>query len=357
MSIARPSAEPASASPRSERKLGAWIRVCAVLVIGLLLVLKTLNYIAPDTVSIRGAKSVYVNTRGHVEAFIRDTPYFHHCQSGFTLTNIPGGWVCASSASPPTIYSEIYRSYPSGPSGKNYVYESTAAGSMQVAKDLLRGVVDVPRYRPVKLKTGSIWNEDPYKAVYWRMNYYALRPEQSLLAAYISTGRADYADRVDELYLTASSRAKRPPSSHGVMTMPVAFRSMGLVNLWWRLRQYHQLSEQQSTAVLRQLEKTGNFLADINHYEPAYNHGTNEAAALFELALDFPTLPHAHEWLQISRARLAHSMDDLVDGDGALIENSPCCRSTRLTSTRGISNFSPASGTRSRLISIGALPR
>ena len=98
---------------------------------------------------------------------------------------------------------------------------------------------------------------------------------------------------------------------------------MVLVDEWWQLREYHQLTESDSNGFLAELERTGTFLADRNHYQPEHNHGTNEAAALFELAVDFPTLPGAHAWEQIARDRLATSIDTLVDADGALIENSP----------------------------------
>ena len=60
---------------------------------------------------------------------------------------------------------------------------------------------------------------------------------------------------------------------------------MALVDTWWKLRQAHQLPEAASSAILAELEKTGQFLADPNHYQAQGNHCVNEAAALYELAV------------------------------------------------------------------------
>ena len=299
------------------------IRILAVVVIGLILGIKLLNYMVPGATSVAGVESAISHARARVRAYIRDNPYLHHCGAGQSKLIVSGGWVCAEAHASPTVYDRIYETYPAGPNGKNYVYTSTTTGSKSVADDLLRGVVDMPRYAPVHVGLHPTWRENPFDAVYWRLNYYSLRPTQSLLAAYIQTGDDTYARRLIALDESFFAHDRSPAARAWQDDHAVSFRTMILINDWWRLRQYHQLTETDSALYLRELERTGQFLADRNHYQPEYNHGTNEAAALFDLALNFPTLPHAHTWLALARQRLSQSMDDLVDGDGALIENSP----------------------------------
>jgi len=83
------------------------------------------------------------------------------------------------------------------------------------------------------------------------------------------------------------------------------------------------LSIELSGKILAALEKHGEFLVDVNHYEPEHNHGINEAAALYLLSESFPTLEHAKIWNELGRNRLQNSLDALVDSDGVLVENSP----------------------------------
>ena len=82
-------------------------------------------------------------------------------------------------------------------------------------------------------------------------------------------------------------------------------------------------SESASTAILQELEKTGAFLADPNHYQSAENHGTNEAAALYNLAVAFPSLPNAQQWKQLAADRFEWQLMGIIDADGQLVENSP----------------------------------
>ena len=49
----------------------------------------------------------------------------------------------------------------------------------------------------------------------------------------------------------------------------------------------------------------------------------NEAAALLQIAVAFPTLPHAHQWLTLAQERFQWQLEGLIDQDGQLIENSP----------------------------------
>ncbi|MEO9175192.1 MAG: heparinase II/III family protein, partial [Gaiellales bacterium] len=306
-----------------QRDLRPWIRGIALVVVALFLVVKVLNYVSPGATTVHGVESVYTAADERVQSLIRNTPALHSCRSDQTKLTVSGGFVCAAGTPDHTVYNKIFETYPAGPDGKNYVYTSTTTGTIAVANHLLAGVVEMPRYAPVRVGLTPTWREDPYHAVYWRLNYYALRPTQSLLAAYLESGDTRYAKRLIALDKSFFAHDERSSALAWQDDHAVAFRAMILTNQWWELREYHQLTESDSVLYLREIERTGQYLADPNHYQPEYNHGTNEAAALLDLALNFPTLPHAHEWLGLARVRLAQSMDDLVDGDGALIENSP----------------------------------
>ena len=202
------------------------------------------------------------------------------------------------------------------------IYASTDSGSIEKANDLLAGRVDIPRYRPYLIKGPITWAEDPYQAVYWRLNFYSLRPTLNLLYAYRTTGNIAYAKRlvaIDNSFFSAESTSPYAwEDDHAV-----AFRAMILSDTWWKLRQGHVLSESESKRFLQQIQLSGAFLADRNHYQPQHNHGINEAAALMQIAVDFPNLPGSRAWLSTSTLRLNTSVNSLVDHDGILVENSP----------------------------------
>ena len=44
---------------------------------------------------------------------------------------------------------------------------------------------------------------------------------------------------------------------------------------------------------------------------------------LCTLAVAFPTLPHAQQWLATADQRFQWQFDDIIDADGQLIDNSP----------------------------------
>src|SRR3989344_8369408 len=81
----------------------------------------------------------------------------------------------------------------------------------------------------------------------------------------------------------------------------------------------YNLSEDLLTAI----EKHSEFLVNPNHYDEGYNHGLNETAALYLVAVNFTDFLHASEWLELSKDRLGDSLVTIVDTDGVLIENSP----------------------------------
>ena len=103
-------------------------------------------------------------------------------------------------------------------------------------------------------------------------------------------------------------------------------------------------TEAASNAILGELEKTGQYLADPNHYQQEDNHCVNEAAALYELAVAFPTMPHAHEWLALADRAVSVAAERLIDTDGQLIENSPYYDFYVLEKYWQIYNYSIAQG-------------
>ncbi len=324
---------------RTRHESGVWPRRLAAILIGLLLIVKVMGYVSPGTASIGGLTAAYSRVHHHVTSYLRDAPYLHGCRKPNVQLVVPGGWICANGNPTTNVYRRMFRTYPAGPAGRNAVYTSTTEGSDLVANNLMAGIVDMPRYAPVRIGRFPRWNEDPYHAVYWRLNYYALRPTQSLLAAFVRTGDTRYARRLVELDKSFFARAGDPGALAWQDAHAVSFRAMILIDDWWRLRQNHALSESDSVLYLRELERTGQYLADPNHYQPEYNHGTNEAAALLDIGLNFPLLPNAHHWLALARQRLSQSMNDLVDQDGALIENSPYYHFYTLDKYWQIQNF------------------
>jgi peptidoglycan/xylan/chitin deacetylase (PgdA/CDA1 family) len=283
---------------------------------------KVAAYVAPGIARPHAVVQVVDRTYANINVRIRNTAFLHHCDSPQRKIEVPGGWLCVEATAPDDVYSKIFRTYPAQANGREYVYKSTTSGSLVAGERLMRGVFTTPRYAPFAVHGLPTWREDPHHSVYWRFNFYALRPTESLLTAYRKTGDPAYARRLVEIDMSFFAHERVSPFAWSD-DHAVAFRSMVLVNQWWQLRYNHQLTETESAQFLRELERTGEFLADVNHYQPEHNHGTNEAAALLELAVDFPDLPHAREWLHIAQVRLATSIDSLVDADGALIENSP----------------------------------
>jgi hypothetical protein len=283
--------------------------------------LKITNYADPSVLrptAIRQEVSLAIN---NTVSAVSNLPFLNSCAGGLRMIDVSGGFVCSpgSGSSP---YATIYRSYPLVGQGREVIYSSSDQGTIKAADDLMRHQYDVPRFRPVRLPATPTWSENDYSAVYWRFEFYSLRPTLNLLYAFRTTGNAAYAKQL--VHLDLSFIAAEPKSRWAwVDPHAVAFRGMSLIDTWWKLRQGHELSQAASTTILGELEKTGQFLADPNHYQIGENHGTNEAAALYNLAVAFPTLPHARQWLALAEQRFEWQLKGIVDADGQLIENSP----------------------------------
>lgn len=296
------------------------LEVAITLGIGIIFALKILAYVNPSALRVSTMERAASITVHNAAGVIRNLPELHKCPDGLSKHGVSGGYVCAQGPES-GLYSEIYRSYPLVGKDRESIYAGTDQGNLSAAKDLLRDQFDVARYKSVRL-TPLTWSEDPYSSDYWRLEFYSLRPSLNLLYAFRKTGQKVYAQKAISLDL---SFIAAEPKSRWAWSDPhaVAFRSMALVDTWWKLRQAHQLPEASSTLMLGEIEKTGQYLADPNHYQQENNHSLNEAAALYELAVAFPDLPNSHQWLATAKQRFGWQLNGLIDADGQLIENSP----------------------------------
>lgn len=299
----------------------AIVEIGIVILLAGVFVLKLTNYVDPSVLRPSTVAHTIARTFDNAASVIRNLPFLNSCARGSRMYDVSGGYVCLQGPDQ-GIYAHIYASYPLVGRGRESIYSDTDQGNIQVANDLLKYQFDLPRYKPVRMNGLPTWSENPYHAVYWRLEFYSLRPTLDLLYAFRTTGNEEYARqlrRLDLSFITAEGRSRWA----WVDPHAVAFRSMALVDTWWKLRQDHQLPERYSTDILKELSKTGDYLANPNHYQPEDNHGTNEAAALYELAVAFPTLPHATQWLHLATERFEWQLNGLIDADGQLIENSP----------------------------------
>jgi Heparinase II/III-like protein/Heparinase II/III N-terminus len=338
-----PAGSAEAAPPRARRRFGKVILCLFALVFAV----KTVSYLAPEAVRFPNIFAFLTRTYHGAASWYDNNPDFHSCRAPLKMSKVPGGYVCYQDTAATgfaAINARIFTRYPLNGGAREAIYSATGAGSVAGGKDMLRGVVDVPRYRPVALSSTARWRADPYKAVYWRFYYYSLRPTVDLLSAYKASGQRKYAQA---LLAMDASFFREEASSPWAWSDPhaVAFRALVLTYEWWELRRLHVLTLAQSAQFLSELEKTANFLADPNHYQPQMNHGTNESAALLELAVDFPSLPGASHWLSLARTRLAETLSLLIDRDGVLIENSPYYHFYELDKYWQIYQFSVATST------------
>ena len=299
-----------------------WVIYAATGVFLLLFAAKVTAYMFPHAIRPIAAEQLATRIESGLKTRLQNTPFLHSCPAPQRLFVVSGGWVCASTTAPKDVYSKIFTTSSATIGSREYVYKSTTSGTLAAGRALMHGVYDVPRYVPYAANGPPNWSEDPYHSVYWRFNFYALRPTENLLVAYLKTGDGRYAQKllaIDESFF-ARERSSRFAwgDDHAV-----AFRSMVSSTNGGSCATTISSPRRRARCSYASSSGRGEFLVDVNHYQPEHNHGTNEAAALFELGVDFPSLPHAHEWETVARERLANGINSLVDGDGALIENSP----------------------------------
>ena len=283
--------------------------------------MKIYSYANPEAFRLSAVIGEATRAARNAASVVSNLPVLNSCPARLEMHDVSGGYVCGIDGDR-SRYAEIFKSYPLVGTGREVVYASLDEGTINAANDLMRGMFDMPRYRQIAFPRTLTWSEDPYSSNYWRFQFYSLRPTLNLMYAFRMTGKVAYAKRLIDLDLSFISAE---PRSTWAWKDPhaVAFRCMSLVDTWWKLRQAHVLGERASDVMLREVEKTGAFLADPNHYQGAENHGTNEAAALLNLAVAFPTLPNAHKWLLLAEQRLEWQLKGMIDSSGQLIENSP----------------------------------
>jgi peptidoglycan/xylan/chitin deacetylase (PgdA/CDA1 family) len=252
---------------------------------------------------------------------ISELKYFGKCPKGELKIDIGQQYLCRQPTKP-SIYQKIYDTYPRNTNGDEVLYPFLDEYSINTANDFLKNQYDVPRYNPVTFSPPLTWNEDPYNNQYWRFNFYSLRTFKDLLDAYTATENPVYADKLDSIVSSFLTTGVNQPHAWDYYHS-VAWRSMVLTDMWYKLRANNVMPINLSDAILASIVQHGNFLLDPTHYEANYNHGTNEAAALYELGVDFPNLPGASQWLSVGKERLSSGLDTIIDVNGALDEHSP----------------------------------
>lgn len=251
------------------------------------------------------------------EKFFRDKTI---CSDDQVSIKLSDGTICRNHASD-SEWLNIYDTYPKFSQGQEVIYKFLDESNADIADKYLEDYHSVDRFEPIKLENIT-WTEDPHQNRYWRFIFYSLRSVHNLLAATEETGDQKYDKKAIEIvdsFLTSGMDKEHSWDDYHA----VAFRTMMLIDVWWKLRAQNLLTAEMSEKLLKALEVHGDFLYDYNHYQPQHNHGTNEAAALFLLGTNFPSLKNADQWLEKSKERLGMGIEELVDEDGALIENSP----------------------------------
>lgn len=307
------------AAPGSPHRKG----VAALLVVGLVLLFgyKTLNYASPHTVRFTSLRSSVAQAAEGVETWFRNAAIFHTCSQG-TKREVLGGYLCSAGKDRSSL-GRVYNNYPLQGGVRAAIYPSITEPAPATADALVEGKIVIPRYPAYTPPQGADpWSLDPHKARYWRFYYYSLRPHVSLVNAYVDTGEAKYLTRLRQLN-NSFLRASRTSPLAWSDEHSVAFRGMVLTYQWWTLREFHALTEDESAALLTEISRTADYLADPNHYQPHMNHGTSQIAALLMIAQSFPDLPRSRQWLDLAKHRLDVQLQQIIDADGVLIENSP----------------------------------
>jgi len=266
---------------------------------------------------VRGIEHVY----SRVSYNIGELKYFGECPDGQQKIDIGQQYLCRAVVKSST-YQRIYDTSPRNVNGKEAIYPFLDEWSQQKADGLLHNTYAVDRYKPVTLKGTPTWQEDPYNDRYWRFNYYSLRDLKDLLGAAYATHDPRYSKKlvaITDSFLTNGMDQPHAWDDYHA----VAWRSMILTDMWYKLHALNQLPIGFGNKLLAALERHGAFMQSTSHYEPQFNHGINEATALYELGVDFPGLNGATTWAQTGRQRLAETLDDLVNNDGGLNEHSP----------------------------------
>lgn len=204
--------------------------------------------------------------------------------------------------------------------GQEIIYSYIDEGDIKIADQILENKYTISRFKPVTI-TNPTWTENSYDDIYWRFNYYNLEPVRNLLYAWEKTNNPVYKNKLIELTESFIDKGLSSPYSwdyHGV-----SFRTMTLIDVQAKLKAKKQLPTELDQKITETLRIHGQFLADPNHFEQDYNHGLDQAAALYLLATNYPTIPEANTWQELSANRISAMFSSIIDTDGLLVENSP----------------------------------
>lgn len=204
--------------------------------------------------------------------------------------------------------------------GKEIIYSYIEKGEIRVADLALDDIYEISRFEPIKIENIS-WQEDPYDDIFWRFNFYNLEPVRNLLFAWQETEDNKYKDKL--IVITESFLDNGIDGPHSWDLHGTAFRTMTLINVRQKLLDKKQLPEALDSKIQKALKIHGDFLTDPAHFEKDYNHGLDQAAALYLLAINYPGLPRADDWLKTSSVRMRTVLFGIIDEDGLLVENSP----------------------------------
>lgn len=204
--------------------------------------------------------------------------------------------------------------------GKEVIYSNIENGDIRVADKVLENKYEISRFAPVTIAKLT-WKENPFDDIYWRFNYYNFEPVRNLLFAWVKTGNPKYKNKLIEITESFIDNGTKGPYSwdyHGA-----AFRVMTLIDVREKLYAKNELSPDLDKKILAILKIHGDFLADTTHFEDDFNHGLDQSAALYLLAVNFPKMNGADGWLKLSSKRIVEMQANIIDADGVLIENSP----------------------------------
>lgn len=220
--------------------------------------------------------------------------------------------------------------------GQELIYSFIDDGNIEIAQKILENVYVISRFDGVKIQKIN-WEENNFDDRYWRFNFYNLEPVRHLMYSWQKTGDTRLKDKAIEIVDSFAKNGKDKKYSwdlHGT-----AFRTMTLVNMRAKLKNNNALTEEFDRTLLALLKEHGEFLAVDSHFERFYNHGLDQSSALYVLALNYPNKELSRTWRGLAEERLNIVLNNIVDRDGVLVENSPYYHFYTLEKFWEVTNF------------------
>jgi peptidoglycan/xylan/chitin deacetylase (PgdA/CDA1 family) len=293
--------------------------------------IKTINEIKiTDNYQIKKDTVLGVNVQGDdVACMIDNVPIISQSKAGLAKTGGVGLKIWDNKQTDNTTKFKYIKVYPSNQdwealsvkAGPEVVYNFLDQGNLEAADLMLDDIYRVERYKDAKIASPIDWRIDPYHEEYWRFLFYSLQPSRHLMSAWQKTGNEVYKNKMIEIVTDFIDHGMDQPYSwdkHGA-----AYRTMVLVNTAGKLKKNKELPGDLDKKISAALVRHGEFLADTKNYEGDYNHGLDQAIALFDLSVNYPDLPQSANWKKIAISRLERGLGQIVDSDGILVENSP----------------------------------